>query len=103
MQHDLVRHSANTRSGWPELNTNNLHREKLQNCPKVQNGAFDLDGLCSDLQKKAVCSGSGAVVDENTFKDVMKKYLGKEGGECPSTMSPEQLLKAQQTAQQESA
>ncbi|KAF3761370.1 PAP1-domain-containing protein, partial [Cryphonectria parasitica EP155] len=49
---------------------------KLQNCPSVQSGDFDLDGLCSDLQKKARCSGSGAVVDETTFKDVMKKYLG---------------------------
>ncbi len=54
-------------------------REKLQNCPKVQNGDFDLDGLCSDLQKKAKCSGSGAVVDEKDFQNVMKKYLGKDG------------------------
>ncbi|KAK3995823.1 putative transcription factor [Cladorrhinum sp. PSN332] len=52
--------------------------EKLQNCPKVQNGDFDLDGLCSDLQKKAKCSGGGAVVDEADFKNVMKKYLCKE-------------------------
>lgn len=62
--------------------TNNSYREKLQNCPKVQSGDFDLDGLCSDLQKKAKCSGSGAVVDEQTFKTVMKKYLGKDGS-CP--------------------
>ncbi|KAB5542995.1 transcription factor PAP1-domain-containing protein, partial [Coniochaeta sp. 2T2.1] len=48
---------------------------KLQNCPKVQNGDFDLDGLCSELQKKAKCSGSGAVVDERDFKTVMRKYL----------------------------
>ncbi|KAK4166485.1 transcription factor PAP1-domain-containing protein [Cladorrhinum sp. PSN259] len=52
--------------------------EKLQNCPKVQNGDFDLDGLCSDLQKKAKCSGGGAVVDEADFKNVMKKYLCKD-------------------------
>lgn len=52
--------------------------EHLQNCPKVQNGDFDLDGLCSDLQKKAKCSGSGAVVDEADFKNVMKKYLDKD-------------------------
>ncbi|KAM7207455.1 transcription factor PAP1 domain containing protein [Naviculisporaceae sp. PSN 640] len=50
--------------------------ERLQNCPKVQAGDFDLDGLCSDLQKKAKCSGSGAVVDEKDFKNVMSKYLG---------------------------
>ncbi|ERT01900.1 hypothetical protein HMPREF1624_00195 [Sporothrix schenckii ATCC 58251] len=53
--------------------------ERLQNCPKVQNGDFDLDGLCSDLQKKAKCSGSGAVVDETDFKFVMNKYLDKDG------------------------
>ncbi|KAL2017161.1 hypothetical protein VTK56DRAFT_2530 [Thermocarpiscus australiensis] len=51
--------------------------EKLQTCPKVQSGDFDLDGLCSDLQKKAKCSGSGAVVDEQDFKSVMRKYLCK--------------------------
>ncbi len=58
---------------------NNYHRERLQNCPKVQNGDFDLDGLCSDLQKKAKCSGSGPVVDEKDFKFVMAKYLDKDG------------------------
>jgi AP-1-like transcription factor len=57
--------------------TDCVYREKLQNCPRVQNGDFDLDGLCSDLQKKAKCSGSGAVVDEKDFKGVMEKYLGK--------------------------
>jgi AP-1-like transcription factor len=65
--------------------SNNDNREKLQNCPKVQNGDFDLDGLCSELQKKAKCSGSGAVVDERDFKNVMQKYLGsteKEIAEC---------------------
>ncbi|KAK3381343.1 transcription factor PAP1-domain-containing protein [Podospora didyma] len=52
--------------------------EKLQDCPRVQSGDFDLDGLCSDLQKKAKCSGTGAVVDEQDFKNVMRKYLGKD-------------------------
>ena len=52
--------------------------EKLQTCPKVQNGDLDLDGLCSDLQKKAKCGGSGAVVDEHDFKTIMTKYLGPE-------------------------
>ncbi|KAK4665882.1 DNA-binding transcription factor yap1 [Podospora pseudopauciseta] len=49
--------------------------EKLQTCPKVQNGDFDLDGLCSDLQKKAKCSGGGAVVAKEDFEQVMNKYL----------------------------
>lgn len=71
------------------LDANKYYREKLQNCPKVQSGDFDLDGLCSDLQKKAKCSGSGAVVDERTFKDVMKKYLGKDGGNCPNETAKE--------------
>lgn len=52
-------------------------RERLQNCEKVQSGDFDLDGLCSELQKKAKCSGSGAVVEESEFHSVMRKYLGK--------------------------
>lgn len=61
-----------------QLLTCNKIWEKLQNCPKVQNGDFDLDGLCSDLQKKAKCSGGGAVVDEADFKRVMQKYLCKD-------------------------
>ncbi|KAH8157489.1 hypothetical protein CIB48_g10755 [Xylaria polymorpha] len=63
------------------LTCNNIW-EQLQGCPKVQSGDLDLDGLCSDLQKKAKCGGSGAVVDENDFKAVMTKYLG---GSCPNT------------------
>lgn len=68
-----------------QLLTCNKIWEKLQSCPKVQNGDFDLDGLCSELQKKAKCSGTGAVVDEGDFRNVMKKYLGstdKEIKDC---------------------
>ncbi|KAK8085022.1 hypothetical protein PG997_006293 [Apiospora hydei] len=57
--------------------------EQLQNCPKVQSGDIDLDGLCSDLQKKAKCGGTGAVVDETDFKAVMKKHLGGDESQCP--------------------
>lgn len=70
---------------------NTSDRETLQNCPKVQNGDFDLDGLCSDLQKKAKCSGAGAVVNEQDFKLVVKKYL--DGCEQGPTFEP--LLKPQ--------
>ncbi|KAK5626424.1 hypothetical protein RRF57_002139 [Xylaria bambusicola] len=56
--------------------------EQLQGCPKVQAGDLDLDGLCSDLQKKAKCGGTGAVVDEKDFKTIMTKYLG---GSCPNS------------------
>ncbi|KAI1380166.1 PAP1-domain-containing protein [Hypoxylon crocopeplum] len=65
------------------LTCNNIW-EKLQACPRVQSGDLDLDGLCSDLQKKAKCGGSGAVVDEQDFKAVMTKYLGTEAGKCSS-------------------
>lgn len=53
-------------------------REKLQNCPKAQSGEFDLDGLCSELTKKAKCSGNGPVVGENDFDSILTKYMGKE-------------------------
>ncbi|KAI1343034.1 PAP1-domain-containing protein [Xylariaceae sp. FL0016] len=66
------------------LTCNNIW-EKLQGCPRVQSGDLDLDGLCSDLQKKAKCGGSGAVVDEQDFKAVMTKYLGGDGGKCPNS------------------
>lgn len=58
---------------------NKCHRERLQNCPKVQMGDFDLDGLCSDLQQKAKCDGHTAVVNEQDFDLVIKKYLCKDG------------------------
>ncbi|KAF3026334.1 DNA-binding transcription factor yap1 [Neopestalotiopsis sp. 37M] len=60
------------------LTCNNIW-ERLQSCPKVQAGDIDLDGLCSDLQKKAKCGGTGAVVDEKDFRAVMSKHLGP----CP--------------------
>ncbi|KAI2607992.1 PAP1-domain-containing protein [Hypoxylon sp. NC1633] len=63
------------------LTCNNIW-EKLQSCPRVQSGDLDLDGLCSDLQKKAKCGGSGAVVDEQDFKAVMTKYLGSSENQC---------------------
>ncbi|OAA51904.1 AP-1-like protein [Metarhizium rileyi] len=52
--------------------------EKLQECPKAQNGEFDLDGLCSELTKKAKCSGSGPMVGERDFDSILKKYMGKD-------------------------
>jgi len=49
--------------------------EKLQKCPKVQQGDFDLDSLCDDLKKKAKCTGSGPMIDEKDFKAVIGKYV----------------------------
>ncbi|RSL75923.1 hypothetical protein CEP51_010425 [Fusarium floridanum] len=59
------------------MNCNQLW-EKLQACPKAQNGEFDLDGLCSELTKKAKCSGTGPVVAETDFDTILKKYMGKD-------------------------
>ncbi|KAM0740773.1 hypothetical protein ACQRIT_005957 [Beauveria bassiana] len=51
--------------------------EKLQECPQAQTGDFDLDGLCSELTKKAKCSGNGPVVGEVDFDNILKKFMGK--------------------------
>lgn len=80
---DAAKEADEPTEAKPELLTCNKIWEELQNCPKVQDGNFDLDGLCSELQKKAKCSGHGAVVDQQDFKSVMTKYLGKKAGEDP--------------------
>ncbi|EFQ30244.1 transcription factor PAP1 [Colletotrichum graminicola M1.001] len=56
--------------------------EKLQSCPSVQAGEFDLDNLCSELQKKAKCSGQGPVVSETDFQTVVNKWMGKDAAAC---------------------
>jgi len=60
-----------------QLLTCNTIWEKLQTCERVQSGDFDLDGLCSELQSKAKCSGNGPAVNEKDFKHIMGRYLGK--------------------------
>ncbi|CAG8980929.1 hypothetical protein HYALB_00003788 [Hymenoscyphus albidus] len=52
--------------------------DRLQACPKVKDGEFDLDTLCQDLQKKAKCSEKGAVVYESDFNQVMSDYATGE-------------------------
>jgi AP-1-like factor len=54
-------------------------RDRLQACPKVKEGEFDLDLLCKDLQKKAKCSETGAVVNESDFNKIMKSYVDGKG------------------------
>jgi len=49
--------------------------DRLQACPKVKEGEFDLDLLCKDLQKKAKCSETGAVVNESDFNKIMKSHV----------------------------
>lgn len=58
-----------------------VNRDRLQACPKVKEGEFDLDLLCKDLQKKAKCSETGAVVNESDFNKILKTYVG---GDAPS-------------------
>jgi AP-1-like factor len=53
----------------------------LQDCAKVKEGEFDLDLLCKDLQKKAKCSDTGAVVNESDFNMIMKSYVDQKVGE----------------------
>ncbi|KXH54846.1 transcription factor PAP1 [Colletotrichum salicis] len=64
--------------------------EKLQTCPSVQAGEFDLDGLCSELQKKAKCSGQGPVVSETDFQTVVNKWMGKDAAACFSNQEKNQ-------------
>jgi AP-1-like factor len=64
------------------LDTNSCDREKLQACPNAQSGEFDLDALCSDLTKKAKCSGNGPVVGEADFNTILHKYMGDAGASC---------------------
>jgi len=60
--------------------TNKTTRDRLQACPKVKEGEFDLDLLCKDLQKKAKCSETGAVVNESDFNSVLQNYVNGSKG-----------------------
>jgi AP-1-like factor len=62
------------------LNCNSIW-DRLQSCPKVKEGEFDLDLLCKDLQKKAKCSETGAIVNESDFNRIMKSYVKKNKGD----------------------
>lgn len=53
------------------------NRNQLQTNPDFQNGKFDLDGLCSELRKKAKCSESGVVVPESYVEEAFNK-LGSQ-------------------------
>lgn len=67
-------------------------RNKLQNCPKVQTGEFDLDSLCSELQKKAKCSGQGPVIPDEDLHSVINKWSGKAGGDYASNVTKAQAV-----------
>lgn len=68
-------------NGKPQVNCSQVFAS-LANCPEVQNGDFDLDGLCSELQKKAKCSGEGPTVSEVDFQTVVNKWMGKDTANC---------------------
>lgn len=53
--------------------------EKIQACPRVQNGEIDMDSLCTQLQQKAKCSGEGPVIQESDFKDVLNTMFTAQG------------------------
>jgi len=63
---------------FPEFANMTVIRDRLQACPKVKEGEFDLDLLCKDLQKKAKCSETGAVVNESDFNKIMKSYVHED-------------------------
>jgi len=64
-----------------QMLTCNTIWDRLQACPKVKEGEFDLDSLCKDLQKKAKCSETGAVVNESDFNKIMKSYVDQKVAE----------------------
>lgn len=57
-------------AGNDTLTCNNVWK-RVQACSAVQNGDIDMESLCSELQKKAKCSGGGPVIQETDFKDVL--------------------------------
>lgn len=62
-----------------ETQTNPPNREKIQACPRVQNGEIDMESLCTQLQQKAKCSGDGPVIQERDFKDVLNTMFTAKG------------------------
>lgn len=54
-------------------------RDKIQACPRVQNGEIDMDQLCTELQHKAKCSGEGPVIQEKDFKEVLNTMFAAKG------------------------
>ncbi|KAL1842647.1 hypothetical protein VTJ49DRAFT_4558 [Mycothermus thermophilus] len=76
-QIDAAKEADEGECGNALLKTNDVWA-RLQNCPKAQSGEFDLDALCADLQKKAKCDGTGPVISEKDFCQVVKKHLCKD-------------------------
>ncbi|KAG9237034.1 BAP1, transcription factor bZIP [Amylocarpus encephaloides] len=56
------------------LATDRPFRDRLQACPKVRDGELDMENLCADLQKKAKCSETGAVVNESDLMSILEQH-----------------------------
>lgn len=52
-------------------------RPRIQALEKAQSGEIDMDNLCSELKKKAKCSGSGAVIDEKEVERILGPAISK--------------------------
>lgn len=78
---DAQKNTVHEDPAKPSMSCNQIW-EKLQACPNAQSGEFDLDALCSDLTKKAKCSGNGPIVGEADFNTILKKYMGGENASC---------------------
>ncbi|KAK4984347.1 DNA-binding transcription factor yap1 [Elasticomyces elasticus] len=59
-------------------------RNRIQNNAKLQDGNFDLDGLCSELKAKARCSETGLVIDKRDVDAAIARKNGQGAFTVPS-------------------
>ncbi|KAK4549333.1 hypothetical protein LTR36_006330 [Oleoguttula mirabilis] len=64
------------------ISCNNIWNQ-LQSNADFQAGTFDLDNLCSELRKKARCSESGVMVDQEHVDTALKKLGKRSTGPAP--------------------
>ncbi|KAK4954124.1 DNA-binding transcription factor yap1 [Elasticomyces elasticus] len=57
---------------------------RIQNNAKLQDGNFDLDGLCSELKAKARCSETGLVIDKRDVDAAIARKNGQGAFTVPS-------------------
>jgi AP-1-like factor len=50
--------------------------DKIQQRPDFKDGSLDIDGLCSELRKKAKCSETGVVIDKNDVDAALQRLPG---------------------------
>jgi len=54
------------------------YRSELQSCPKFKSGELDIDGLCTELSKKATCSETGLQVPKDVVEATLWKLVGND-------------------------